>query len=120
MTMKYFVLSAEDYPSQQSESDTLHLVDVLTDVADERWAQDLQWGGPEHDDQHTSLEWRALIGAHTHDLIDGRGNAAPDYRERLVKIAALAVAAIQSHDRTASIINVLGSGPEPIALKEDV
>lgn len=88
---------------------------AYTDVIAERNRQDQQWDGPEHDDDHTSYDWSAFIHHHTaklhllrrehgrlrgepHEWVESDG-PAPDYRERLVKIAALAVAAIESYDR---------------------
>lgn len=79
---------------------------IILDVARERMRQDEQWGGSRHDDTHHAGEWLQYIGKQqvlavnetiADDdlrLVDPQG-----YRERLVKIAALAVAALQSHDR---------------------
>lgn len=84
---------------------------VLTDIIAERGRQDAQWGGPPHDDDHSPDEWlefiehqvdaaHALIGAGSEDE-NGEPNGDARYRQRLVKIAALAVAAIESLDRLA-------------------
>lgn len=79
---------------------------IILDVVRERMRQDEQWGGSRHDDTHHAGEWLQYIGKQqvlavnetiADDdlrLVDPQG-----YRERLVKIAALAVAALQSHDR---------------------
>lgn len=73
---------------------------VLMEVADERERQDEKWGGPDHDDQHHT---RAFIG-----FIDNYAGAArlavnkselSEARRRLIQVAALAVAAVESLDR---------------------
>ncbi len=68
---------------------------VLDEVMEERRRQDEQWGGPEHDDGHINSDWVGFIGLQLGRL--SVGSAA--YRETMVKIAALAVSAIESHDR---------------------
>ena len=75
-------------------------VKVLRDVLDERRRQDAQWGGPEHDDEHVASDWLTYIRHQAdHAKVQARVDNPAGYRERLVKIAALAVAAIESHDR---------------------
>lgn len=70
---------------------------VLAEVVEERRRQDKQWGGPEHDDTHRHSEW----GAYIRKQLAGIPSAFDDdkNRARFVKIAALAVAAIESMDR---------------------
>lgn len=80
---------------------------IVLDIFAERDRQDAQWGGPDHDDSHQAREW---LGYVEHQLDAARNEALDDdyvnlvdpehYRQRLVKIAALAVAAIESLDRT--------------------
>lgn len=69
---------------------------ILEEIKAERSAQDAQWGGAEHDDEHDSSEFCGFIAAQIEKCDHGRG---PDVRERLIKIAALAVAAVESYDR---------------------
>jgi hypothetical protein len=75
---------------------------VLVEVAGERVRQNEKWG-PAHDDAHTPNEWVQLI----HDyaswarVMNGMGNIAKE-RERLIQVAALAVAAVESMDRAFS------------------
>jgi hypothetical protein len=69
--------------------------EILLAVAIERNNQDQQWGGPEHDDKYSSLDFTAYIGRQVHKMY---GDPASD-RDRFIKIAALAVAAIESIDR---------------------
>jgi Domain of unknown function (DUF3846) len=63
----------------------------------ERAAQDKQWGGPSHDDEHARPEWLDFIEHQIQRA--GWETTNVGYRNRLIKIAALAVAAIESHDR---------------------
>jgi hypothetical protein len=74
---------------------------AILDVIAERKRQDAKWGGPLSDDQrnHPS-DWCRLIQdyagwARTMASMD----SSEKYRKRMVQIAALAVAAIESHDR---------------------
>lgn len=64
---------------------------VYNEIKAERVDQDKQWGGPEHDDLHGPDEFMGYI---TRQI-----EKDTDVRERLVKIAALAVAAVESFDR---------------------
>lgn len=69
---------------------------ALSDVLKERHRQDAKWGGPEHDDEHTPDEWERFIMKR----IPLESANDPTFRQRMVEVAALAVAAIESHDRT--------------------
>jgi hypothetical protein len=71
--------------------------EAISDVLAERERQDAQWGGQDHDDQQSNRDW-------THYMGKQAAKIAPDperARERYIKIAALAVAAIESIDRAA-------------------
>ena len=93
---------------------------VFGDILLERVKQDEQWGGAEHDDRHFPAEWEhyvmkqvALAGDARRIGVDHRMSAPPhfgdddehaeererEWRERMIKVAALAVAAVQSLDR---------------------
>jgi hypothetical protein len=68
---------------------------ALDDILKERDDQDAQWGGPAHDDTHSADDWWEYI---RHQWIRFANN--PDEaRDRFVKTAALALAAIESMDR---------------------
>lgn len=73
---------------------------VLDEITAERARQDEQWGGPEHDDGHDCIDWCNWIDYQRQRAVGSAlaGDRA-DWRERMVKIAALAVAAIESQDR---------------------
>jgi len=77
---------------------------VVQDVLAERAAQDRQWGGPAHDDTHAPDEWLQFIEKQIErasDQIGGTDDGLGDtrYREALIKVAALAIAAVESLDR---------------------
>lgn len=75
---------------------------VIAEIDAERRQQDVQWGGASHDDKHTPGEFLQYI-LKQHTL--GRLEYTEDFpyegavRSRLLKIAALAIAAIESIDR---------------------
>lgn len=66
---------------------------VYQEVQVERRRQNAQWGGASHDDQHFISNWRTYI----RDFLEG--HRGPDYRSRMIAIAALAIAAVESWDR---------------------
>lgn len=67
---------------------------IFNAIKEERQRQDKLWGGATHDDTHNEQEW---IGYMDEQLT--KANDEGEYRERFVKIAALAVAALESMDR---------------------
>jgi hypothetical protein len=64
-------------------------------IEEERLKQDKQWGGSNHDDEHTISDWYQFINTQMLKLMSVR----VDKRLALIKIAALALAAIESWDR---------------------
>lgn len=74
---------------------------VLEQIAAEREKQDRQWGGASHDDEHTRRDWLGFIKEHR-DRAQRSIDKDADYRHRLIVIAALAVAAVESLDRGAT------------------
>lgn len=71
---------------------------VLQEVASERFHQDEQWGGADHDDDHNIPMWLALITKHAgRAYSDSRLD--PNFRRKMVTVAALAVAAVEWADR---------------------
>lgn len=80
---------------------TAALSAIFSEVLQERVRQDGKWGGPEHDDGHNPYDWLGFISDRIGKVRPGdqspEGRAA--YRRRMVQTAALAVAAIESHDR---------------------
>lgn len=73
---------------------------VIEEVQAERERQDEQWGGPDHDDEHSAEKWCDLVYEYLSRAWQTRHLQPSDgYRKRMVQVAALAVAAIESHDR---------------------
>jgi hypothetical protein len=69
---------------------------VLHEVLKEREYRDNMWGGSLYDDTETEVNWSAYIT----EYANAQGRAMTyDFRKRMVKVAALAVAAVESYDR---------------------
>jgi hypothetical protein len=74
---------------------------IVAEVIGERERQDAQWGGPEHDDRHLANDWVAIIVRHLGLAADDAAATDPErFRRQLVRVAAVAVAALESFDRT--------------------
>lgn len=74
---------------------------VLAEVAEERKYQDTRWGGADHDDVHENEEsWLRYITEYATAQDRAREY---NFRKRMVKVAALAVAAIESWDRKRAV-----------------
>tara|TARA_R100000501_G_C2518382_1_gene46730 strand:- start:250 stop:477 length:228 start_codon:yes stop_codon:yes gene_type:complete len=71
---------------------------IYAEIGEERSRQDIQWGGPEHDDEHGPDEWCEYIGLQLYRAEKAANweGTMREYRERLIKIAALSVAALES------------------------
>ena len=74
-------------------------VAVVGDVFLERARQDAQWGGPAHDDTHTMGDWLNLIYKQVGMTQTSTERDEAELRGRMVKIAALALAALASYER---------------------
>lgn len=76
---------------------------VLADVTAERERQDEKWGGPAHDDAHTPGDFLCFIREHAVRAEQAlRGEPVrehDDFREQMVRVAALAVATLEQWDR---------------------
>lgn len=68
----------------------------MIDIASERVKQDKKWGGPAHDDQHTRNDWLDIIDEHLVRAHDGTDTI---WRKQMVRVAAIAIAAIDAEDR---------------------
>jgi len=69
---------------------------IFKEIQLERERQDKQWGGSDHDDNHSNRDWEDWII----DFANAERGPVADFRGRMLRIAALAVAAMQSYDRT--------------------
>lgn len=71
-------------------------IEVISDIETERSAQVRQWGGAVHDDKLFADDWAQLIEKQIHSI---DFDSVDSIRSRYVKIAALAIAAIESLHR---------------------
>ncbi len=71
----------------------MSLSSVLQEVAVRREQQNKKWGGPSHDDTHNDEDWQQIILG----IIDPQ---IPLQRYNFLDTAAVAIAAIESWDRT--------------------
>lgn len=89
---------------------------VYAEISAERSRQDLEHGGPEHDDGHTQDEWAWMIGDHTQRSLHNHGR---NFRQQMVRVAALALAAVESQDRDAARLEDLRRRSVPDATGDD-
>jgi len=78
------------------------LAGILSELVTKRQAQDAQWGGPEHDDTHDINNWIDFIDHQLSKILaldDTNEEPDEEVRSRLLNVAALAIAAVQSIDR---------------------
>jgi hypothetical protein len=87
------ILAREMSAYAQLELDAMN---AYGDVRKERQAQDIKWGGPRHDDTHNENDWISCVRRHT-------DKASYDFRKQMIRVAALAVAAVESYDRKARL-----------------
>jgi len=75
---------------------------IFDEVDAERDEQDTKWGA-DFDDRNTPYNWAAYIGQYStrHLIGDPRQVSEATFRADMVKVAALAIAAIESIDRRA-------------------
>jgi hypothetical protein len=76
---------------------------IFEEVHNERVQQDAKHGGPEHDDLHTQEEWTMLVAHHnTGAWLKSDADEASRqrlYRQQMLRVAALAIASVESFDR---------------------
>lgn len=68
-------------------------------ISRERARQDEEWGGADHDDSHERSDWVGFIEKQCRLARTASERPIDDYESRMVKIAALAIAAIESSRR---------------------
>lgn len=71
---------------------------IVEEVLAEREYQDNKWGGPNHDDLHQSHDWVAFIIKHMGKSITWPWDGSK-FRLQMIKVAALAIAAVEWYDR---------------------
>jgi hypothetical protein len=86
---------------QDGSRGELEMDRVLEEIKRERDRQDETYGGPDHDDSHYPGDWCLILskylGQAATETIDARPDAA--FRDNMIKIAAVAIAATQCFDR---------------------
>lgn len=96
-----YEIEATQYPADEPPERTHRVVGLLADVAAARLALSSR---AEPDERFPEIgRYRELARA-VEGLIDCAGEPFPDYREKLVRIAALALDAALAHDAAASSI----------------
>ncbi len=95
--MKTYTLEAIMYPPEEHESTTAHLVGVLEDIADQQRSLSDRHA---EDSKYPEIRRYQELAVSVECLIDCAGYPFPDYRDRLIKIAALALDAALAWDRT--------------------
>ena len=76
---------------------------IFEEIQKERAYQDTKWGGPPHDDEHTVRDWVFFIVGYLGKIVispeTNWGRNEINVRRYFVKVAALAVAALEALDR---------------------
>ncbi len=70
---------------------------IYGQVEEERERQDQKYGGPSHDDEHDPHEWCHFLRLHVEKA--HRAVSGDVYRNQLIRVIALAVAAVEVYDR---------------------
>ena len=65
---------------------------IFGEIRAELAKQDEEWGGPSHDDQHTSHDWIAFLMKHAGKAVMWPFNSRT-FRRQMVRVAALAIQA---------------------------
>jgi hypothetical protein len=82
---------------------------IYGEITTERQCQDARWGGPECDDALSVNDWVAVLARHLGLAASDNGQVdALRYRKQLVRVAATAVAALESFDRVTGREHVAG------------
>lgn len=71
---------------------------VLMQIARERTKQEHKWGGAEHDAKHTHHDWTAIIVREMASAVFTDAGE-PEFRMAMLKVAAVAAAAVEAADR---------------------
>lgn len=89
---------------------------IAAEIEYERVCQMAEGWSAAHDDRLTECEWIALLVRHTGVAVNDGAEEAPErFRRQMVRVAALAVAAIEAYDRqhgrsAGPDLNIRGSG----------
>lgn len=77
--------------------------DIFKDIHAERHRQDVQWGGADHDDSHRPNDWIAFITKQLGGVCANNDDPSA-VRAGMIKAAALCVAAAESAERFANLL----------------
>ncbi len=76
-------------------------ISLCYEIEQERYRQDKQWGGSNHDDKHGENDWLVILMRHLGLAANDEAEEVPErFRRQLVRVAAIALAALESYDRT--------------------
>jgi hypothetical protein len=92
-------------------------VSILAEVSAERDRQDAMFGGSSHDDTHSATDWGAILIRHLGLAFDDgkpadvclmndhcAGYDSARYRRQMVRVAAIAVAALEVFHRKVAVV----------------
>lgn len=80
------------------EPQVLRRLDLYGEIKAEWERQDAKWGGPGHDDAHSNFDWIVYLTKHVGKAVSWPFDKSR-FRTQMVRVAALAVAAIEWADR---------------------
>lgn len=91
---------ANDVLRQAAEQTTPPRDKLYSEVELERRVQDEKWGGPDHDDEHIDENWVDFITLRARRVLQTNPTTeAQQRRQQFIRVAALAIAAVESRDR---------------------
>jgi len=84
----------------KSNKEIAHTQRVLVDIDFEREKQDIKFGGVNHDDQHSTMDFIDFMKIKTGEsLVAEINDDHKEARRRMIQVAALAVACVERMDR---------------------
>jgi hypothetical protein len=86
------LINVEPFPKAEWEVP----MDIYKEISNERKRQDKQWGGCDHDDEHSINDFIAYIARHAGLAVDEKASVQ---RKNMVCVAALAVSVTEKLDR---------------------
>src|SRR5690349_17719884 len=89
------------FPIAARGARAMSLERILSEIITERQCQDAMWG-PDHDDAHSPADWAGILVRHLGLAMGDGASVDPErFRKQLVRVAAVAVAAVEAIDRKA-------------------
>ncbi len=96
----YPAASEEMTQAMRDAQSSTHVDRICEEIRRERECRDKKYGGPAKDDRLTPVEWRNLIWDYASLCYDLSKSETPEeFERRMIRVAALAVTAIQSSRR---------------------